>query len=172
VRTLADGCLDIELGDGERHDEPYNPPRMLLCVPEGAFPFEPGDNLSVGETLHDGGLWLAIATPADNRRLDVFAGTQAAQLPGFHGQLMPLSCAGDRTVCGAYAWPAELQIVGKSPALLPGEERTLQIGRKSVRIYLGRAEQVIAAPATGCETDRAALGIRADVVVVEGEVEP
>ncbi|HZO15876.1 MAG TPA: hypothetical protein VFB62_21530, partial [Polyangiaceae bacterium] len=139
---------------------------LLLCIPAGAFPFVPGDSITV---LANGSV-LEVWEASGSRALEVYSGLAGGMPLGeLEVTLQPGDCTGDRSVCGAYVRPASLRLTESGQVLNPGDEIGLANG---ARIFLGRAEHVMAAP-TGCESGRSLTGLFADVAVVHtGEGTP
>lgn len=162
VRLLPDGCLEIDVAaDASYHDDVF-----LLCIPASAFPFQAGDSI----TVLAGGDSLEMWEMGSPRTLHVYSGvTSGMRLGDLDITLQPGDCTGDRSVCGAYLRPASLRLTESGQVLNPGDDIGLANG---ARIFLGRAEQVMAAP-IGCERGRNQTGLLADVAVVHtGEETP
>jgi hypothetical protein len=155
--------VEVETGTSIRR-------RWYLCIPEAAFPFVAADVIrATSQAIGLGARKLTIRNDTGAGELVILSGSDTAVLGEVGGALIPHPCAGDRTGCGAYTVPASLELAGVT--LLPGSDEILQIGSRPARIFVGRAERVIAAP-LGCEAGRDRAAMRADIAILYPEQTP
>jgi hypothetical protein len=153
LRGTPDGCTELRCEHGDW---------LTLCVPDGAVPFELGDELVSGAVT--GGTLLSsvageLALVHAEWSLD---GLRVA------GSFQPLPCLGDRTDTGSYVEPAQLVLdTDDGPlTLLPGEHATVAVTGGTAEVFLGRAERVLAAPVTCAVGPCNPLVLRGDVAVL------
>jgi hypothetical protein len=169
VTELPDGCLAI--GHRVLNTTGTTPSTIYLCAPRSAFPFAVGSQVSISISSERlGGEFLTITEFGGTfpRRLELFmnARTENRQSdPTF----APLE-GGHVTRCGAYVENLGLETL--TGVLAAGEMTETTLNGVRTRTLLGRAERVVVAPST-CETARATLGIRYDLLtVVSPETDP
>jgi hypothetical protein len=183
VDSLLDGCLDIGLSftngsgggggsggagggggaGGSGGSDQGADHRITLCVPPNTFPFQAGDTVQVN-SFSGAGRSLEFKGATKTFIVRTAHDIASSPLPS-DMFLQPMSCDGERMACGGFSLPAAFVLPGSEP-IKPGKEAivdTLNGGK--ARVVLGRSEQVLAARDT-CELTRAALGTKADYIVV------
>lgn len=149
VDTLTDDCLFVSLKMPGDDTSPYD---MSICVPNAAFPFEVGDEVSF-----EGDLGHLAITQAGGDRLDVFHNRDG--VVGVAGDIVPRDdCSGRRSPCRAHALSAV--IAAPEGDFAPGQ--VLDLGADE-RLFLGRTEVVMTSPTT-CDIDL--VGTRVDYAIV------
>jgi hypothetical protein len=158
VRHDQDQCLVVDwfMGQGQT-----NPDTQRLCIPDWAFPFDPGERLSVTQELG--------ALGARTLRITRFSGssirTQLAIWSDSHDfpdssvkSLAPGDCIGALSECGAYVRSVAVSVRNKSAPLHPGDETTLKGDRpKTTRLLVGPGRDV-AWTSASCQGVEARLG--------------
>lgn len=135
VDVGSDGCTTIGTTDGER---------TFLCVPEEMVPFR------VGETFRSlsGARFVGETFRLEVGHIDGRALTEVGPFTLSLGDPQP--CGGERTACGAFVVPLEVEISGGT------RERSDYAVSGPSSIAIGRSERVAIAP-SGCELARAEL---------------
>jgi len=125
VRQAADGCLEV---DWFALEADTSPDTQRLCVPDWAFPFEPGEQLAVVQALDPlAGKMLRITRQAGGTiDTQLVIWNDAAAFEGGHVRSVEaVDCVGALSSCGAYVRPLELEVRGRDEPMLAGEEASI-----------------------------------------------
>lgn len=166
--TLPDGCLSLELGKGPESTWP-----LFLCAPDWSFPFQVGDALDIAlavlpsQTSSYGSddtkaRSLTISKPDPGIKLELWLNAVQGQLSEV-GVAVGQGMAGRRTACGAYVETASVELKEPPMVLTAGDDREVLVSGKPVRLFLGRAEDVLVAP-DACGPEHSSLGVRFDLL--------
>jgi hypothetical protein len=164
LRTADDGCLEVDWF-GLQADTSADTQR--LCIPDWAFPFEAGEQLSLVQEIDPLGRRALSVTRhgGDGVELQLLIWNDADELPGSRvAGLRPLDCVGVVSACGAYVRPLELEIRGHDEPLQSGDELTIE-GKEpqETRLLVGAARDVAWSSGT-CEGGDARVGARASML--------
>jgi hypothetical protein len=164
IRTGADGCLEVDWF-ALRADT--SPDIQRLCIPEWAFPFEVGAQLSVIQEIDPLGAQTLSIALREGGGLDteLVIWNRASTFGG--GRVRSLrarDCVGALTECGAYTRAVELEIRDRDDRIGPGDELTLRGGGAAeTRLLVGTAQDV-AWTAPNCQGSDARPGTSANVL--------
>jgi hypothetical protein len=152
---LPDGCLSLEL------EAPLERTLSFFCGPAWGFPFE------VGETLEFAGQNLTFEGTGGptTKRVALSFGVDTESVSDRPSRTAPAYV----TACGAFVEPLEVAVARVT--LSAGQEHEQQTASGITRYLLGRAERVLVA-SPDCELERAALGARYDLLVLESREAP
>jgi hypothetical protein len=152
---LPDGCLSLEL------EAPWERTLSFFCGPAWGFPFE------VGETVEFAGQNLTFEGMGEppTKRVALSFGVDTESVSDRPSRTAPAYV----TACGAFVEPLEVAVAGVT--LSAGQEHEQQTASGITRYLLGRAERVLVA-SPDCELERAALGARYDLLVLESREAP
>ncbi len=166
IDTLLDGCLDIELETAAQTPQTdAEVEHLLFCLPAGHFPFEVGDEVRVQlpteTSMEITASGSSVKLVAHRARQQIDQEEQSA--------LSERGCGGSRLSCGAFVLPAKLKLglAGKAQTITPGEAVDVTLSGTKVRLVLGRAERVVAAPKT-CPEGRNQAGPNMDYLLIYG----
>ncbi|MFI5305741.1 MAG: hypothetical protein ACHQ53_00235 [Polyangiales bacterium] len=164
IRHADDGCLEVDwfMGEGDTSVD-----TQRLCVPDWAFPFDPGETLSVTQEMGAGGEHSLRFTRFSGSAisLQLLVWNDAATFPtsSITG-LTAVDCVGTRSDCGAYVRPVEVSVHGKSSHLQSGDDITITgTSPKSTRILVGAARDVAWSSAS-CTGPEALIGSTANAL--------
>jgi hypothetical protein len=164
LRAADDGCLEVDwfapAGD-------TSPDTQRLCVPDWAFPFEVGEQLSLVQEIDPLGPRALSVTRHGGDGVDrqLLIWNDADELAGSRATgLRPLDCVGVVSACGAYVRPLELEIRGREEPLQSGDELTVEgEAPKETRLLVGAARDVAWSSGT-CEGGDARVGARVSLL--------
>ena len=164
VRTGEDGCFEV---DWFAVGADTSPDTQRLCLPDWAFPFEAGEQLSVVQEIDPLGPRALRITRHEGDRIDLqlLVWNDAAELDGSRvAALRPVECVGALSSCGAYVRPLELEVRGRDEPLQSGDEATVEGSEpEETRLLVGAAREV-AWSRHGCEGAEARVGAHASVL--------
>ncbi len=161
IDELPGGCQ--ELGMLPETSQPSeNLAHMYLCLPDGAFPFQLDDTLTISQAL---GLNTLSIRNQNMTELLVLSRVNNLDGAGLDGELLVEDCNGIRTDCGALVFPVAANIDGVGEVLTGSSTALPKVGNLDRTLFIGNAELVRGAP-TSCGPDIKAQTISADLVVV------
>jgi hypothetical protein len=143
IRAGADGCLEV---DWFALEADTSPETQRLCVPDWAFPFEPGEQLAVVQTLDPiAGRTLRITRQTGgtiDTQLAIWSDARVFE-GGHVRSLQPVDCVGALSSCGAYLRPLEIEVRGRDEPLLSGDDESVEDdGGGETRLLVGLARDV------------------------------
>jgi hypothetical protein len=164
IRTADDGCLEV---DWFALEADTSPDTQRLCIPDWAFPFEVGEQLSVVQEFDPLGARSLRITRHSGDKLDTQLAiwNDAAELEDSRvKRIEPVDCVGELAACGAYLRAVELDVRGQDAPLVPGDDATIDgSDPKETRILIGPARDV-AWSAPTCSGAEARVGATANVL--------
>lgn len=172
--TLPDGCRSLVFGKDLDTSWP-----LFLCAPAWSFPFEVGDELSVffeelkpptnaygyssaaGEALRARHLVIS----GGGFKLEIWLDASQPQVAAV-GTAIGRGAPGKNTACGAYVEPASVELPAAKLVLMPGDDVEGQVAGHRLRVFLGRADDVLVAP-DACAPEYASRGVRFDLLILD-----
>ena len=163
VNVGPDGCVALQFEGTTR--------TRYLCVPAEEFPFAPGDHISMEQTTSDTGRRLKIVRRETSERpaveMILTTGARAIQETAAEGEVIDLSCDGERLPCGSYSQPVAVELQGGVRLVQGvGVDLPATASGDSVRMVLGRAERFVVG-ATSCGAGQDRVGALVDLMIVK-----